>query len=81
VEQVGKTIFSLNLYPKIVAKYGGKLEFFVEQILLRRSQPYLGVNTDMLVLEGWRIRFSHRIWHLWVLAGSTFHFFSIMTFL
>ena len=28
-----------------------------------------------------RIRFSHSIWHLWVLAGSTFHFFSIMTML
>lgn len=26
-----------------------------------------------------RIRFGHGIWHLWVLAGSTFHFFSIMT--
>ena len=26
-----------------------------------------------------RIRFSHSIWHLWVLAGSTFHFFSILT--
>jgi channel protein (hemolysin III family) len=26
-----------------------------------------------------RIRFGHSIWHLWVLAGSTFHFFSILT--
>lgn len=26
-----------------------------------------------------RIRFHHSIWHLWVLAGSTFHFFSILT--
>jgi hemolysin III len=32
---------------------------------------YFYVNT--------RIRFSHSIWHLWVLAGSTFHFFSIMS--
>jgi hemolysin III len=28
-----------------------------------------------------RIRFGHGIWHLWVLAGSVFHFFSIMTLL
>jgi hemolysin III len=26
-----------------------------------------------------RIRYGHSIWHLWVLAGSTFHFFSILT--
>lgn len=26
-----------------------------------------------------KIRFNHSIWHLWVLAGSTFHFFSILT--
>jgi hemolysin III len=26
-----------------------------------------------------RIRFGHSIWHVWVMAGSTFHFFSIMT--
>jgi hemolysin III len=26
-----------------------------------------------------RIRYSHSIWHLWVLAGSTFHFLSILT--
>jgi hemolysin III len=26
-----------------------------------------------------RIRYNHSIWHLWVLAGSTFHFFSILT--
>lgn len=26
-----------------------------------------------------RITFHHSIWHLWVLAGSTFHFFSILT--
>jgi hemolysin III len=26
-----------------------------------------------------QIRFHHSIWHLWVLAGSTFHFFSILT--
>ncbi len=26
-----------------------------------------------------RIRFNHSIWHLWVLTGSTFHFFSILT--
>jgi hemolysin III len=26
-----------------------------------------------------RIRFGHGIWHLWVLAGSTFHFFSIIS--
>jgi hemolysin III len=25
-----------------------------------------------------RIRFGHGIWHLWVLAGSAFHFFSIL---
>ena len=28
-----------------------------------------------------RIPFSHSIWHLWVLAGSTFHFFSVLTLL
>ena len=26
-----------------------------------------------------RIRFNHSIWHLWVMAGSAFHFFSILT--
>lgn len=26
-----------------------------------------------------RIRYSHAIWHLFVLAGSSFHFFSVMT--
>ncbi|HLT71584.1 MAG TPA: hemolysin III family protein [Cyclobacteriaceae bacterium] len=26
-----------------------------------------------------RIRYNHAIWHLFVLAGSSFHFFSIMT--
>jgi hemolysin III len=26
-----------------------------------------------------RIRFNHSIWHLWVLAGSAFHFFSILS--
>jgi len=28
-----------------------------------------------------RIPYSHSIWHLWVLAGSTLHFFSILTLL
>ena len=28
-----------------------------------------------------RIPFSHSIWHLWVLAGSTLHFFSVLTLL
>lgn len=28
-----------------------------------------------------RIRYSHSIWHLWVVAGSSFHFFSIATFI
>ena len=26
-----------------------------------------------------RIRYSHSIWHLWVLAGSVLHFFSVLT--
>lgn len=26
-----------------------------------------------------KIPYSHSIWHLWVLAGSVFHFFSVMT--
>jgi hemolysin III len=26
-----------------------------------------------------RIRFGHSIWHLWVLAGSTLHFFAVTT--
>lgn len=26
-----------------------------------------------------RIRYSHAIWHLFVMAGSSFHFFSVMT--
>jgi hemolysin III len=26
-----------------------------------------------------RIPFSHSIWHLWVLAGSILHFFSVLT--
>lgn len=28
-----------------------------------------------------RIRYNHSIWHLFVLAGSTFHFFSVMSLL
>jgi hemolysin III len=28
-----------------------------------------------------KIPFSHSIWHLWVLAGSTLHFFSVLTLL
>lgn len=31
------------------------------------------------VLE--RIRFSHSIWHLFVIGGSTFHFFAVLTLL
>lgn len=26
-----------------------------------------------------RIRYSHSIWHLWVMAGSALHFFSVLT--
>jgi hemolysin III len=28
-----------------------------------------------------RLRYGHSIWHLWVLAGSTLHFFSVLTLL
>ncbi|MEO5600009.1 MAG: hemolysin III family protein [Cyclobacteriaceae bacterium] len=28
-----------------------------------------------------RIRYNHSIWHLWVLAGSAFHFFAVMSLL
>ncbi len=35
--------------------------------------------TAGIVFYKWRaLRFSHAIWHLFVIGGSTFHFFSVM---
>lgn len=36
-------------------------------------------STGIIFYVSRRIRYNHAIWHLFVLAGSSFHFFSVMT--
>jgi hemolysin III len=36
-------------------------------------------STGVIFYVSSRIRYNHAIWHLFVLAGSSFHFFSVMT--
>ncbi|HPD46084.1 MAG TPA: hemolysin III family protein [Anaerohalosphaeraceae bacterium] len=59
----------------------------VKQIVMQVPAPgvwlLLGggiAYTSGVVFYAWRrLPYSHAIWHVWVLCGSTLHFFSVIT--
>jgi hemolysin III len=48
-------------------------------IFLMLGSMFYTLGTFFFIKD--KIRYFHSIWHLFVLAGSTFHFFSVMTLL